>query len=196
MDRYWFLTNTCYGNRLPDDARGFVGRVWDRRPDDAEGPHRISHNVPGTPCDEDIPGLEQSSQALLRGPPIRLEAVHAEVVLRQFQETATFRGWSILAASIMTDHFHLVVGVSGDPSPSKVLGDFKSWGTRALSRRFGEPTSKTWWTERGSKRKLADAAAVAAAIRYVLYDQPNPLITWSLETGLHFGLAPDRAHGM
>ena len=27
MERYWLLTNTCYGNWLPGDARGFVGRV-------------------------------------------------------------------------------------------------------------------------------------------------------------------------
>jgi hypothetical protein len=68
-----------------------------------------------------------------------------------------------------------------------VLGDFKSWGTRALSKHFGEPASKTWWTERGSKRKLPNETALAAAIHYVLFEQPNPLVTWSPENGLHFG---------
>jgi REP element-mobilizing transposase RayT len=186
-DRHWLLTNTCYGNRLPGDARGFVGRVWDRRPGDGEGEARVTHNQPDTPCDEDIPGLERGSREHLKGPPIRLEVAHAEVALRQFQETAIIRGWSILAAAIMPDHFHMVVGVPGDPSPSKILGDFKSWGTRALSTRFGEPPSETWWTERGSKRKLPDEAAIAGAIRYVLYEQPNPLLTWAPETGLHYG---------
>lgn len=70
------------------------------------------------------------------------------------------------------------------------LGDFKSWGTRAPSRQIGAPPSETWWTERGSKRKLADEVALAAATYYVLYGQPNPLLTWSPETGLHFGLPP------
>ena len=60
MDRHWLLTNTCYGNRLPGDARGFVGRVWDHRPDDPEDKTRVAHNLPGTPCDEDVPGLEQA----------------------------------------------------------------------------------------------------------------------------------------
>jgi hypothetical protein len=81
--------------------------------------------------------------------------------------------------------------VPGDPDPAKIQGDFKSWGTRTLSKRFGEPPSKTWWTERGSKRKLSDASAVVAALRYVLFKQPSPLLTWSPEAGLHHGLPLD-----
>ena len=69
--------------------------------------------------------------------------------------------------------------------PSKILGDFKNWCTRTLSRRFGEPPSQTWWTERGSKRKLPDEDALRAAIHYVLCKQPNPLLTWSPTTGLN-----------
>ena len=84
----------------------------------------------------------------------------------------------------MSNHFHLVVGVPGDPEPGKLLGDFKSWGTRALTRRFGQPLSGTWWTERGSKRKLKDETALQAAIQYVLFKQPAPLLTWSPATGL------------
>jgi hypothetical protein len=96
----------------------------------------------------------------------------------------------------MFNHFHIVVGVPGDPDPSKVLGDFKSWGTRALSRHFGAPASMTWWTASGSKRRLRDERALAAAIRYVLYDQPNPLLTWSPETGLHYGPPPGERRGV
>ena len=58
---------------------------------------------------------------------------HAETALTQFRETADVRGWSIRAVAIMFNHFHIVVGVPGDPPPSKILGDFKSWTTRALS---------------------------------------------------------------
>ena len=35
----------------------------------------------------------------------------------------------------------------------------------------------------GSKRKLATDAALANAISYTLYKQPNPLIVWSPEHG-------------
>jgi REP element-mobilizing transposase RayT len=129
----------------------------------------------------------------MKGPPISLTAAHAEVLLAQLRETAGFRGWEVLAVAILCNHFHMVVGVPGDPAPSKILGDFKSWATRALSTRFGKPASLTWWTERGSKRKLASAEALAAPIHYVLYEQPNPLLTWSPETGLQYGIPPINA---
>jgi REP element-mobilizing transposase RayT len=190
MDRYWLLTNTCYGTWLPGAARGFVGRVWEHRPPDPEEVPRVAHEVPGTPYDEDMPGLERAAREHMKGPLLHLETAHAEAALAQLRETTAHRGWEILAVAIMFNHFHIVVGVPGDPKPGKILGDFKSWATRALSQRFGAPASATWWTERGSKRKLKDEAAIAAAVRYVLYDQPNPLVTWSPETGLHYGPPP------
>jgi hypothetical protein len=185
MDRYWLLTNTCYGNWLPGEARGFVGHVWEHRSDDAADDCRVVHDESGSPYDEAMPGLDRTAREQMRGPPIHLTLPHAEVAFAQFQETVRFRRWSIEAVAIMFNHFHLVVGVLGDPKPGKILGDFKSWGTRALSQRFGEPPSKTWWTERGSKRKLRDEEALRRAIHYVLYEQPNPLLTWSPATGLN-----------
>jgi REP element-mobilizing transposase RayT len=190
MDRYWLLTNTCYGAWLPGDARGFVARVWEHRPDDPDKKPRVAHDMPGTAYDEDMPGLEQGSRALMKGPPIHLTTAHAETLLGQFRETAAHRGWELRAVAIMFNHFHVVVGVLADPKPSKILGDLKSWGTRTLSQRFGPPASETWWTERGSKRKLPNETALVAAIHYVLYKQPNPLVTWSPETGLHYGPPP------
>ncbi len=190
MDRHWLLSNTCYGTWLPGSGRGFVSHVLDHRPPDPGTDRRVVHDLPGTPYDQEIPALEAAARAQMRGPPISLQIPHAELLLTQFQETAGHRGWAVRAVSIMSNHFHIVVGVPGDPSPSKILGDFKSWGTRRLGIAFGKPLSETWWTERGSKRKLPDESAVLRAVRYVLYDQPNPLLTWSPETGCHFGPPP------
>jgi REP element-mobilizing transposase RayT len=100
--------------------------------------------------------------------------------MAQFHETSAFRKWSNLAVAIMPNHFHIVVGVQGDPDPSNVLRDFKSYGSRVLNRRWGKPKSGTWWTESGSKRKLRDDSAVRMAIGYVR-DQPNPLLVWLAE---------------
>lgn len=190
MDRYWLLTNTCYGTWLPGDERGFVGRVWEHRPDDPEEKPRVMHNISGTPCDEEIFGLAERSRELMKGPPINLTTEQAEALLAQFQETVRFRGWELRAVAIMANHFHIVVGVPGDPKPAKILGDFKSWGTRTLSKRFGEPPSETWWTQHGSKRKLPDERALSAAEHYVLFKQANALVTWSPATGLHHGPPP------
>lgn len=79
----------------------------------------------------------------------------------------------------MPNHFHLVVSVAEDLTPSRLLQEFKSYGSRALSRCFGKPLSRTWWTKHGSKRKLPDEQAVESAVNYVLNRQPNPLQTWS-----------------
>jgi REP element-mobilizing transposase RayT len=178
LDRCWLLTNTCYVSWLPGDPRGFVGHVLEHR--DAESPEqrRVIHDIPGTPCDEDMPGLQLTSLKLMRGPPINLNLPQAEATVAQFLETATFRGWRIDAIAVMFNHFHIVVGVPGDPPPSKILGDFKSYATRSLSKIFGAPASKTWWTQGGSKRKLKDESARYESIDYVLHRQYRPLVLW------------------
>jgi REP element-mobilizing transposase RayT len=178
MERYWLLTNTTYGTWLPGDSRGFVGRVWDRRPEDETLEVRTTHNHVNSEYDVDIPGLAAASEKLMKGSPIYLTLPQAEELVEQFLETARFRHWQIEAMAIMANHFHLVVGVSGDPEPSKILADFKSWGSRRLTTKFGRPASDTWWTARGSKRKLPDESAVRNATRYVLESQFQPLVIW------------------
>jgi REP element-mobilizing transposase RayT len=108
---------------------------------------------------------------------VRDAAEQAEVVLRQFQETASIRGWTLLAAAVMANHAHLVVGVGGDPEPEGMLRSFKSYASRSLNARWAKPPNGTWWTESGSKRKLASEANVCAAAQYVR-DQEFPLAMW------------------
>ena len=71
MDRYWLLTWTTYGSWLPGDERGFVSNVRV-----GPGPE-IRHNIPGTPYDEDEPGLEQFAFNNLKCPAIRLQIATA-----------------------------------------------------------------------------------------------------------------------
>jgi len=136
----------------------------------------FEHDIPGEPCEEGIPELNASASSLLKGPPIYFDMEKSQLILVQFRETATYRGWTLRAVAIMFDHFHLVVQVPGDPSPGKILADFKAYGSRALNRKYGKPPSETWWTDKGSKRKLNIEEAQTAAIRYVLEKQPDPLI--------------------
>ncbi len=175
MDRYWLLTWTTYGNWLPGDLRGFVGQLRDE--------HGLPyiHNLPGTPYNADITPLKRAMRATMRGNPIRRDRRQADVVISQFQETAAFRGWLLLAAAIMVNHVHLVVGVSGDPEPEKLLHDFKSYASRVLNKAWGKPSNGTWWTESGSKRKLPDLRAAANAVQY-LRDQEYPLVIYVNES--------------
>jgi REP element-mobilizing transposase RayT len=179
MFRHWLLTSSFYGTWLPGDRRGFVGRVRDVRPEEPPDTARIEHDIPGTPYDEDMPGLERASAELMKGPPIYIELAHADLLLRQFRETAEFRRWPLLAVAIMTNHIHLVVRTPAEANPTKVLGDFKAYGSRPLTARYGKPASETWWTYSGSKRILPDERAVADAVYYVLYKQCKPLLTWA-----------------
>ena len=171
MDRHWFLTSTTYGTWLPGDARGSVTTVCD-----GPGP-RVRHNTPGTPVEEEMPALQASARQALKGPPIFLIQEQADALLAQFQETAACRQWLLVAVAIMANHIHIVVGVAGDPDPSVLLGGFKSYGSRALNRRWGKPASDSWWTESGSKRKLRDEQALLNAIAYVK-QQAGALVIW------------------
>ena len=180
--RSWLLTSTYYGCWLPGDSRGSVTSVRDLRPHDPLSVVRIEHDIPGELYEEAMPELEDHAREVMRGPAVFLDRRHAEVLKKQFLETAQCRNWKIQAVAIMFNHFHMVVQVPDDPKPSTILGDFKSYGSRALTKRFGKPVSGTWWTYNGSKRKLKDVQAVADAIFYVVKKQPNPLLVWQSES--------------
>lgn len=64
----------------------------------------------------------------MRGTAVRINAEHAQALLLQFQETARYRDWQLLAVAIMTNHIHLVVEADGAVDPIKILGDFKAYG--------------------------------------------------------------------
>jgi REP element-mobilizing transposase RayT len=141
----------------------------------------VLHNQPGTPCASDHPGLREYMKERCKQEPIALQRHHADVLLEQFIETARYRHWLLLAVAIMYNHVHIVVGVPGDPEPETLLRDFKSYGSRALNRRWGKPASGTWWTESGSRRKLPNQAAVDETVQYVTQRQPDPLLVFKGE---------------
>jgi|GEM_PF-375483 REP element-mobilizing transposase RayT len=174
MDRVWLLTWTTYGGWLPGDDRGFVSNVRD-----GDGPE-VKHNAPKTLYDAKQRGLALAARAQMKGPAVYLTAALAEPLADQIRETARFRRWSLLALAVMANHVHVVVGVPGDPDPAVLLRDFKSYGSRRLNSLAGKPSSETWWTTSGSRRKLRDDRAVRDAIRYVR-NQHRPLLVWTAE---------------
>ena len=178
MSRHWFISSTRYGTWLPGDERGFVSTV--RNP---PGP-RVRHNQFGFPYDADMPELRESARKLVKAPPFFLDLAKAKVICAQFQETATYRQWDMHGFSIMANHFHIIVTASEEFPSTSILGDFKSYASRALNRRWGKPPNGTWWTESGSHRPLPNEKALEDAIEYVLYRQRNPLVVWSKQLGM------------
>ena len=173
LDRHWFLTWTTYGTWLPGDRRGFVGPI-----ETAHGTIEV-HNIPGEPYDRDLPDLEFAARAAMKGPAVWLDRDQAVAVRDQILETAGHRGWRVLAVSIMSNHCHAIVTVPGDSDPSKLLGDFKAYASRRLSRLWTKPAGGTWWTEHGSKRRRRTEASVRAAVHYTL-DQ-HGMLAWSVD---------------
>jgi REP element-mobilizing transposase RayT len=179
----WLLTNTTYGTWLPGDERGSVTSVRDRRASDPVTAARLEHDRPGEPWEPSREGLRRSAQKLMKGPSIYLTLRQAETLLAQFLETAEHREWVMLAASIMANHYHLVIQASDDWRADRILADLKAYATRRLSSAYGPPASETWWTGKGSTRWLRDDRAIADGIDYVVYKQPQPLVVWSTELG-------------
>ena len=172
MDRFWLISWTCYGTWLPGAKSGFVSYI-----DDDDGQHVI-HNTPGTPFDADMPALEAYCRAQMKGEPVSLDTRAAEALIIQYRETANIRGWELQAASVMYNHTHVVVGVPGDPDPDTILTTLKNWATRAVKKLRPVPPNGTFWTEKGSKRKLGHERALRNAVIYVVRKQPNPLAAW------------------
>jgi hypothetical protein len=172
MDRYWLISWTCYGTWLPGARRGFVSHVPD------EQGNQVIHNIPGTPFDADVPALEAHARSTMNGPTVSLDQAAADAMIAQYQETCRIRGWELEAASVMFNHTHVVLGVAGDPDPEKILETLKSWATRTVKKLHGLPPNGTFWTAKGSKRKLPDERAVRDGVIYVVRKQPNPLVVW------------------
>ena len=175
VDRFWLLTWTTYGSWLPGDRRGSTSSIR------ASDGRRRRFNTPTLPPAPPQPGLERVARNRMTAPPVRLSQPHAQVLLRQFRETAGIRGWDLFACAIMANHVHAVVGVSGDPDPTRILRDFKSYGSRALNDRWGAGGTRRWWTKSGSCRRLSGQPHVVAAIDYVRR-QRRPLVVWSVDT--------------
>jgi len=171
MDRFWLITWTCYGTRLPGDEHGFVGNIR------VDG-EQLTHNILGTPFDANMPRLEAWVKDQMKGPPVTLGTPEALAMIAQYQETAQIKKWGLLAASVMYNHTHIVVGVPGDPDPQSILETFKSWATRSIKKIRPIPPNGTFWTANGSKRKLPDADAVRGGVIYVVKKQPDPLAVW------------------
>ena len=182
IDRRWFLTWTTYGTWLPGDERGFTGTA------ENELGQIVNYNQFGTqPGSPNVP-FRKFAEHLLKTKPIVLTYEEAQDLYRQFQETVRFRGWLILAVGIMHAHVHVIVGVPGDPKPEKLLNDLKAYGTRCLNEKSGRLASDTWWTTKGSKRKLECDIDVASSVQYVR-QQPNPLLIWTRDDGFLLGEA-------
>lgn len=103
----------------------------------------------------------------MRGQPFILSAEQRGVVDRAIRAHATYRGWTLHAINVRTNHVHIVC--TGSVPPERVMGEFKAWASRAL--RGATVQTDRIWTRHGSTRWLDTEPSFQRAVEYVLNGQ-------------------------
>jgi len=109
-------------------------------------------------------------------PAYALDAARRRVVLELLRAVCLFRGWSLLAAHVRTNHVHAVV--HGEATPEKMMHSFKSYASRALNDFAVDAPGRKRWARHGSTRWLRERDGIAAAIRYVVYEQGTSMAVY------------------
>ncbi|MBI2822789.1 MAG: hypothetical protein HYX74_11260 [Acidobacteria bacterium] len=159
----YLITFSCYGTRLHGHPLGSVDRT---------------HNIPGSPYLQPCKKRVEAISKRLLEPRRLLTAAERPVVLEALQEVCLFRRWIALAVQVRSNHAHAVV--HGYAKPEKMMNDFKSYATRALTWQ-SQPGRRRNWAEHGSTRYLWEPDDVEAALRYVLYMQGEPMAVYLRE---------------
>ena len=173
----YLITFRCYGTWLHGDDRGSVDRC---------------HNQYGAPYLPESNTWQAYSQWKLKFPPVTLGAEQRKSVESAIRETCLFRGWSLHALNVRTNHVHSLVsaysarkgislrfaienGFADAVPPERVLNALKANATRQL-RQDGHWTDRhSPWVDGGSKRYIWTTFGLEQAKEYVLNGQGEPI---------------------
>ena len=108
------------------------------------------------------------------GGKVTLNTPQRRTVLRSIRQHTAYRGWTLHAAHVRTNHVHLVV--ESEEEPETVLAQVKAYATRALNE-LG-PRRERRWAHHGSTRYLWNPHEVDAAVQYVLEQQGVPMAVY------------------
>jgi REP element-mobilizing transposase RayT len=98
-----------------------------------------------------------------------LDSLRRQLVLKSVQDVSAYRGWTLLAAHVRTNHVHIVV--AANCKPDLILNAMKSYSTRSLNQAAVDSPDRRRWARHGSTRYLWTGEAVRAAIQYVVHEQ-------------------------
>jgi len=154
----YLITFRTYGTWLAGDERGSIDKY---------------HNKYGAP--RSVPSrlrVERHAKRL-KSQPFLLNAKCRTLVESAIREVCDFRGWSLIAISVRTNHTHVVS--SGAANSSKMLNDFKSYSTRRMREHCEWDFDHSPWVDKGSRRNLWTEEHVNSAHNYVMFGQGGPL---------------------
>jgi REP element-mobilizing transposase RayT len=148
----FLLTIRTFGTWLHGDEKGSFQRLRNRGPRSKW----IDFNVP----------LAERMDESMKQQPTILTEVQRKYVDVAIREVCDYRGYSLKAANVRTNHAHVVVHAT--VKPEKIVNEFKAFATRRL-RLEDEFTSEQKIRSRGaSTRYLWKPSHLLAAVDYVL----------------------------
>ncbi|MBX3379533.1 MAG: transposase [Phycisphaeraceae bacterium] len=131
----YFLTWTCYGQRLHGDVRGSVDHL---------------HNSRGTPTLPPDAERETFERERMTRDTFKLNTECAAIATDAIQRLCEDREWDCLAVNVRQTHVHVVV--SCPVAPERAIADFKARITRDLRRKKLVSEDARLWTIHGSTR--------------------------------------------
>jgi len=112
----------------------------------------------------------------MKTPPVVLDSECRACVERTLREVAAYRGWTIHALNVLSNHFHIVLETDEHPDladPDKIMVSFKAWATRRLRESGLLLEASAVWEYHGSSRYLKSEQAVHNACHYALNCQED-----------------------
>lgn len=155
----YLITFRTYGTWLHGDERGSTSR------------HHNKFNSSKLPHE---PNWLEINKSRLADKPVILDQHQREIVRAAIKETCTFRGWSLLAVNVRSNHAHSVI-TARLKSPGNVLNAIKANSTRLLRESGRWMSSRSPWSDKGSTRYLWNDNSVGRACHYVEYEQGDNL---------------------
>ena len=118
----------------------------------------------------------KAEQELMSEGPYSLDQDRRHLVLKALREVSSFRGWTLLAAHVRTNHVHCVVLASN--KPEKIMNDFKAYASRLLNESGLDEPGRKRWARHGSTKYLWTLEQATAAVNYVLFQQGEAMATY------------------
>lgn len=155
----YLITFRCYGTWLHGDQRGSTDRFHNR--------YKSPHLAPNA-------RRQSISKRLLKSRAVVLDARQRKTIERALREVCNYRGWMLHAATVRTNHVHVVVCIGG-LKPERALNALKAYATRRLRADGRWNKVHSPWADRGSKRYLWNERSMAIAVDYVINGQGDEL---------------------
>jgi REP element-mobilizing transposase RayT len=105
----------------------------------------------------------------------------AHIALEGVKTACETRGWDLIVCHARTTHVHSVVHASIEPEA--ILNALKAYASRRLNKIHPEDRGRKRWSRHGSTRYTWEPADLEAAIKYVLYEQGEPIAVFQKDRG-------------